>query len=506
MSTIDGAEVANAPRGGASGTLRRSAIRGGGVLIGCRWAAQLLSWAVTLGVARLLGPQDYGVMTGALMLLGLGDLLAEAGIGRALVQKESVTDADHAQGFTVSLLLALACYGLVLAGTLPTARFLRIPELRLVLPVMGTVILMMPFRTISLGILDRRLELVRQGQVSLLVTALQSITVLALAVVGAGYWALVVGAVVSRVVETVCLGVLAGWRPRLAVPGRAAWLLLRFGVPLSSGGLLWYAYSNSDFAVVGRLAGPVALGYYSLAYQLMSVPGQKVTSNINQIAFPVFCRLRTDPERLRDWYLRLTALLCFILLPVMGGAALLARDGIETLFGAKWLPAALPFQLLSVVGVFTLFSASLIPLLNALGRPGVALRYTAACSLVFPISFTVAGTSHGMIGVCVAWAVVFPVMVGLLIHFTRELTGAGLLSVLRAQVPVLRAGVVMAAAVVVALRTVPGGSVPAGARLAATVGVGAAAYAGCLWLTAQETVLADVRTIWREMKGKSSSN
>jgi hypothetical protein len=95
-------------------------------------------------------------------------------------------------------------------------------------------------------------------------------------------------------------------------------------------------------------------------------------------------------------------------------------------------------------------------------------------------------------------------MVGLLIHFTRELTGVGLLPVLRAQVPVLRAGVVMAAAVV-ALRSGLGDSVPVGTRLAATVGVGAAAYAGCLWLTAQETVLADIRIIWREMRGKSSS-
>ena len=79
-----------------------------------------------------------------------------------------------------------------------------------------------------------------------------------------------------------------------------------YGAWVSAGSFLWYFYSNSDFAVVGRLEGPVVLGYYSLAFQLMSLPVQKVTANLNQVTFPVFCRLQGEPERVKRWFLRMT--------------------------------------------------------------------------------------------------------------------------------------------------------------------------------------------------------
>jgi teichuronic acid exporter len=480
------------------GSIHARAIRGGSVLIACKWLGQVLSWGVTLAVARLLSPGDFGVVAAAGILLGLSDLLADAGVGRALVQKPGVVESDYAKAFTLSLLLSLTCYAALVAGTPAAARFLRTPELTTVLPVMGVLILLIPFRTVPQGILDRRLELTSQGLVHLASTVLQASTVLTLAVLGAGYWALVVGAMIARVFDCCLLARLTGWRPRVAADLRGARELLGYGLWLSGGSFLWYFYSNSDYAVVGRLEGPIVLGYYSLAFQLMSLPVQKVTANINQVAFPVFCRLQGDREKVKQWFLRLTVLMIAIVLPTLLGGALVARDGIVTLFGAKWLPAVVPFQILCVVGLLSVISASIISLLNALGRPDINFKYNAASACVFPLAFAFAGQAHGVLGVCVAWVVVYVVTVSLLVVTTRSITSLGLFELIAAQSHTILAGAVMAVSVL-AVGSALRGAVPVKVKLCAEVATGVATFAGVLWVTAQQTVVADLRALRRNL-------
>ncbi len=485
--------------------LRTHAVRGGTILLACKWLAQILSWGVTLGVARLLSPEDYGVMAAAAILLGLSDLFAEAGVGRALVQKKGVTALDYAQAFTLSLIFSLTCYLALLGSAGWASRFLRTPELGMVLPVMGATILLVPFRTVPMGILDRRLAMKAQGLLHVISTALQAATVLTMAFLGAGYWSLVAGAIFARVFETLTLIALSGWRPRLSFSVRGARELLSYGAWVSGGSLLWYFYSNSDFVVVGRLEGPIVLGYYSLAFQLMSLPVQKVTANINQIAFPVFCRLEDDPSTVKRWYLRLNVLMIAVVLPTLLGAGLVARDGIAFLFGTKWLPAVVPFQLLCIVGLIGVVGASLISLLNAIGRPDINFKYCAVSACVFPVAFSVAGAYYGVVGVCLAWVIVYSLAVTLLLRLTGKITTITIHELVWAQAPVVVAGAVMAAAVM-GVQVALGTSVPLAMRLFAAVSVGVASFTGCLWFTAQNTVLADIRALLNDLKGPNEKS
>ncbi|MFO0907029.1 MAG: lipopolysaccharide biosynthesis protein [Isosphaeraceae bacterium] len=484
----------------ASGALHARAIRGGSILIACKWAAQIVSWTVTLAVARLLSPEDYGVVAAAGVLLGLSDLFAEAGVGRALVQKPGITPRDYDRAFTLSLVLSLGCYAMLFASAPAAARFLRTPELTTVLPVMGVVILLVPYRTVPQGILDRNLQLKSQGVLFLISTGLQAATVFGLALAGAGYWSLVLGATLARLFECVSLAAVTGWRPRVVADLHGSRALLSYGLWISGGSFLWYFYSNSDFAVVGRLEGPVVLGYYSLAFQLMSLPAQKITANINQVAFPVFCRLQGDRAKVREWFLRLSVLMNAVVLPTLLGGALVAADGMQTLFGAKWLPAVLPFRILCVVGLLSVISSSLVSLLNALGRPDVNFRYTAACACVFPPAFAIAGQMYGVIGVCLAWVFVYLLAVGLMLAATRSITGLGLGDYLAAQAPALIAGTIMAAAVLLVGQQFAGRA-PAPLRLMLEVATGVATYAGVLWIVAQDTIVADLRTFRRTLRG-----
>jgi O-antigen/teichoic acid export membrane protein len=483
--------------------LRRKAVRGGLVLMATRLLTQVFLWAVTLVVARLLLPYDYGLMTTGFIFVTLADLLAEAGVGKALIQKKDLSSEDIAEGFTLNLLLAGGLYGLLFALAGPASLWLGTPEFTEFLRVLGLLLLLTPFRAIPAALLDRELRMGKQSLVHLLTALAQAALVLGLALADFGYWALAGGAMAARVMEVAALVWIADWRPRLRLPGTRARGLLAFGVHVSLGSLLWFVYSNSDYAIVGRLAGPIALGYYALAFQLISLPVQKLTANVNQVAYPVFCRLQHDRPRLRNWYLRLTVLLGFFGTPALAGMALVADDAFAVLLGDQWLPAVLPFRLLAGAGILMIFSHSLPPLLNALGRPDINFKYTLACTLVFPACFVAAGLLDGLTGICLAWLTVYPVLVTTLLWFTRGVTGVGPLALLRAQVPVLGA-VAFMTAIVLLVQWAVGASVPAGARLAAAIVVGAVAYAGWMLVAGRRTVVADLRALLRELKGQAA--
>jgi O-antigen/teichoic acid export membrane protein len=178
--------------------------------------------------------------------------------------------------------------------------------------------------------------------------------------------------------------------------------------------------------------------------------------------------------------------------------ALVAEDGIRLVLGDKWLPAIVPFQLLSVAGMFMVIGASLPPVFNALGRPDVNLRYTAVCVLLFPLGFVLLGRSHGVLGVCLIWPVLYPLVVAGLVHCTRRLTGFSLVDLVRAQLPIF-AGVAFMAAVVIGLQRGLD-DCSSGCRLTLAIAVGVIAYAAFLLVFARHSVLANVRLLVRELR------
>jgi O-antigen/teichoic acid export membrane protein len=482
--------------------LRSKAARGGAVLIGSRFAIQVVSWLVTIQVARLLRPLDYAVTTAGMMVIGFCDLLADSGVGRALVRRESLERDDADQGFTLSLVLSAALYTVVLASAGVVAGSLRTPELTAFLRVVGLSLLLVPFRSVALALLEHRLEMGRQSAVAVVVGLFQSAVLITAASLGYGYWAYAAVALIGRSFESVCFVWLSGWRPRLRrLDGRARGLAT-FGLNVTGASLLWFAYSNADFAVVGRVSGPEALGFYALAFQFISIPVQRLTAAFNQVAYPVFCRLQGDPARVRAWYLRLAVLLVLFGAPALVGMALVAPDAFSLVLGPKWLPAVVPFRIMSLAGVVMVFAASIAPLLNALGRPDLNLRYTLACALIFPPAFLVAAEAAGVHGVCAVWAAVYPVIVFGNVELIRGVTGFGAVELLRCLGPVAVANALMAAAVLALQAAFPaaGASWP---RLIGSILVGAAAYAGSVLLVAQDSVV-NLRAVLGEFRGRSA--
>jgi len=479
--------------------LRRRAVKGGVVLVASRMAVQIITWGVTFLVARYLRPYDYGVLTAGGIFIGLSDRLAEAGIGKALVQKKHISTKDLAEGFTFSLAISLFLYAVLFVIAGPASAFLRNPDLVNYLRAAGLLLVLTPFHTVRLALLERRLQFGHRSVIHVITALGRSSFVLVLAATGWGYWSLIVGTMVGRMFETVALTYCAPWWPRISRPRWSSGGLLSFGIHVSGASILWFIYSNSDYTIVARMTNPADLGYYALAFMLITLPVRKITANFNQVAYPVFCRLKDDPVRLRNWYLRMVSLLGVLGLPLLVGMALMAGDGVPGILGEKWQSAVLPLQMLSIVGMVMLVSTSITPLFNTLGRPDINLKYAFICVLVLSPSFCVMASVSGISGVCLAWVVLYPIIVGSFITLNRRLLGFGVIDIVRAIFPILCAVIFMSFTVTTTQWIVKDDQSLV-TRLTLPISIGVISYVSFTWIIARRTIFRDVNAIWREFR------
>jgi O-antigen/teichoic acid export membrane protein len=331
--------------------LGRRAARGTAVTLLGQWSGFVLQTLSTIVLARLLTPRDYGIVAGVLVLTGLAELLKDLGLGAATVQRRNLSGAQLNALFWVNTGLGLFTAGVVAASAPLVAAFYDQPESRLV-----TVVLAVPFVFSGLSVqhqalLSRTLQFAALARNDVASRAVGLTAAIVAAAAGAGYWALVVGPLVTAVVRFALLWLACRWRP-----SRPAWAedmrsLLGFGGWTSMFSFVNYFSRNADNALIGRYWGADDLGIYSRAYQLLLLPIQQINGPVSRVALPTLSRLQDDPERYRRFYSTALTAITFVSLPAMALMAVLAEEIVTTLLGDHWVRAAAIFQVLAIAGI-----------------------------------------------------------------------------------------------------------------------------------------------------------
>jgi O-antigen/teichoic acid export membrane protein len=174
--------------------------------------------------------------------------------------------------------------------------------------------------------------------------------------------------------------------------------------------LMWSAYSNSDYLIVGRLLGSTLLGYYTMAFELATKPISKVAEITNIIGFSLFSKLQDDISEIRLNFLRMTEIVALLLVPVLTGLFCVANELVTVVLTQKWSPMIFPFQALCIMSIFRALSPLITCMLAGRGRPDLVFRYNLVCTLVLPFSFVVGCLLGGLNGVAIAWLVTFPLI------------------------------------------------------------------------------------------------
>lgn len=445
-----------------------------------RWSTQILSWAATLVVARLLSPNDYGLMGMAMVYVGLLQLVNEFGLTTPIVQQRDATleQLSRLGGLAVIAGLALAGVSLALAGRV--AGFFGEPAVEGIIAVLSGTFIARGIAVLPKGLLARELRFPRLAAVDAVEALTLTGVTLTLAILGAGYWALVLGSLSAAVASACAAGVARGCAHRLPVRFGSLLRSIRVGWQVSVSQVAWYTYANADFAIVGRILGKTALGAYSLGWYVASVPVDRVSVLLARVAPPVFARTQDDARAVGRYLTALTEGLALLTFPAAIGIVLVADELVLGLLGAQWAPAILPLRLLALYAGFR--SVMTLPphLLTMTGHARATMWYSVVAALILPTCFLV-GTRWGTTGVAVAWIIGYPlVSVPTFLRHALRVTGLTVRDYLHAVWPALRATTVMAALVTTVRVLTPGALSPT-LGLVLHVGVGIAGYAAVVY-------------------------
>ena len=389
-------------------TLDRSLVRGIAWTVGVRAPTQLLTWASTLIVTRLLTPDDYGLVGMASIFLGLVTLLNEFGLGLTIVTLRELDDAHVAQINGLSIIFGFAAFALSCVAAIPLGHLFGEPRLPYVIVALSVALIISGFRTVPLALLEKKLRFRRLALIDGSQALVHAAGAITFASVGLGYWALVAGNLLgATVAASLVLASCVHW---IAWPRfRALGSVLTFSWHVIVSRISWYIYSNADFFIVGRMLGTTALGTYGLAWSLASVPLDKITALVSNVTPAYFAAVKSDQRALRRYLLNLTNCIAIITFPAALGLALVADDFVLVALGSRWEAAIGPLRLLGLYTSFRSILPFVTQVLNAIGESRFAMFNGLVAALVMPVAFYFA-SSWGTVAVAASWLLVHPLV------------------------------------------------------------------------------------------------
>lgn len=395
-----GAPVAVAPEGRASdeadvaeatSELGRSATRGAGAIMVGQITKLTIHLAGLLVLARLLSPEDYGLLAMVVAIVGIGEVVRDFGLSTAAIQAKTLTNAQRDALFWINALIGLVLTLVVALLAGPIARFYGEPDLTSIARVIGLTFLLNGLSTQFRASLSRALRFGRFTIADVGGHAIGLITAVALAVAGAGPWALVGQQLGQKGGVLVLSAAFSGWLPSAPKRGTEVRGFIRFGRNLMGMQLVSYLSRNVDSLVIGRRFGAGPLGVYNRAFELLMLPLNQMNAPATTIAVPVLSRLQDDRRRFDDYLIKGQAVMMHAVMGVFALSAAVADPLIPFVMGSQWGDVVGLFRILAIGGIFHAASYACYWVFLARGRTGEGFRFQLMTRPVMVVAIVAAG-------------------------------------------------------------------------------------------------------------------
>lgn len=387
-------------------------------------------FVIKLVLARVLFPEDYGIIGMAVVFTSIIAVFNEMGLGEALIQrKEDELGKDHFNtAFWSGLVWALIIYAIMALLIAPlAASFYDEPILREIIPVLSIGVLLTPINTIHKAQLIRRLNFKKISFISNTSTIFSGILALILALNGAGVWSLVFNSVAALVVAMPQWFYATKWIPQLRFSKSAFKDIFGFGVFTTGTKLFGTINAQIDYLIVGKLLGAAALGLYSFAFLLTSVVRAQIIYVIDQVLYPLFSKLQDEPSRLKKYYLKIMKANIYVIYPLMLGIILFSDSFIPILFGAKWIDAIPIVNYLSIGVIISTLVSSGNVLIRASGKPALEFKLATISSICFFLPAISIGTYYfGITGAAIGYIVAITAATILALFYLKKTFGIGI--------------------------------------------------------------------------------
>lgn len=480
-------------------SLFHRAANAGSWAMALRVAARSVLFLRTIILARLLAPDDFGLMAIAVLAITLVDRLTTTGFDFALIQRRGDIRPYLDTAWTVQMLRG-ATITVVMFITAPwIAQFFGAPEAEAVVRVLSLNTLIRGFSNIGIVYFQRDLRFDLRFIVEMSDALVNAVFAIIAALAFQNVWALVIGLLAGGLARVIASYVVQDYRPHFRLIGSYARSLFGFGKWILGSSFLNYTATNLDDIAVGRMLGVTDLGLYRMAYNFSQMVATEFTSMSNQVALPAYATIQDKPDRLRRGYLAALHVAAFIAFPVAAGTILIASDLVYGVLGTQWVPIIVPMQLLSIAGLARGIAATQGPLYQAIGKPHIPVYFSGAAVALMAVMLYPAITTFGNEGAAGTVAVVGAMIGSVAVTTALRSVGATVDGVKQALLYPFLNALAMSAAVVGVGALLP--NRPSLASLLILIAVGIVAYGTAVLVSARflgyqapRSILARVRS------------
>lgn len=355
-------------------SVKNKAIKGAGWSFADNIMSQGITFLVGLVLARLLTPEEYGLIGIIAIFIAVFNSIVDSGFSNALIRKTDAKDLDYNTVFITNMVLSVILFFVLFFSAPAIAGFFNQPQLLPLTRVMGSVVIINAFAIIQRTILVKKVDFKTQTKVSLIASVTSGIIGIAMAVAGYGVWSLVGQQISRQLLNSLFLWIWAKWYPRIQFSVQSFKELFGFGWKLLVSGLIDTVWREIYQVVIGKCYSAETLGQYTRAQQFGSIFSSNLTAVVQRVSYPVLSEIQDDKARLKSAYQKVIKVTMLVTFCCMLGLAAIAEPMIVTLIGEQWLPAVPLLQIICFMMMLYPLHAINLNMLQVQGRSDLFLK------------------------------------------------------------------------------------------------------------------------------------
>lgn len=337
-------------------------------------ASSVVSLIVQIVMARLLAPDEFGMLAIMLVFVNVGNVIVQSGLNTAIIQGPNVTERDYSTVFWMSLVVSLVLYLAVWGASPAIADCYSMADIVWPLRVLVLILIINAFNSIQEAIVARSLEFNKTARATVTASVTSGTMGIVAALLGAGLWALVIQQLLFQLVKSIVLAFQISWKPRLVFEPERAVVLFRFSWKLLVSGLIEQGYQSLSDLMIGKVFDSTNLGYVSQGKKYPQALGLMLDGAIQPVMLSAVARVQDDGEKVKRLARRALKTSTFLIAPAMTLFAFVAEPVVSLLLGERWLPCVPYLRMYCFVYALLPVHTTNLQVLNGVGRSDLYLR------------------------------------------------------------------------------------------------------------------------------------
>lgn len=377
----------------------------------------IFSFVVSVVLARLLSPEDFGLVAMVSIFIALSKTLIDAGFGDSLIRKVDCKHEDYNTIFTFNVILSVVIYVLLFLSAPLIADFFNITAIKHIVRITALGMVISSFSIVQVAVLRKNLEFKKQSLISFVTTIVSGVLSILLALNGFSYWSLIIPVLISSIINTFLLWYFSTWRPIFRFNLSIFKEHFSFGSKIMLSSLINTLGQNIYNTFIGKLFSPIQLGFFSRADNIQKLPSSNLDNMIRHITYPLLASISDEESNLLSKFKLILTYTAFVNTTVMLILNLVSEDVIKILYGVKWIASVPYLKILCFVGIFQPLISINANLLNVKGMSGYTFfALVINLSLTIPViyfgyMFDLINMAYGILVVAIIYYLVIIIMV-----------------------------------------------------------------------------------------------